>query len=161
MVRQIRPAARSCAMSRSHEHLADAALTEEIIAAFYEVYNYLRPGRLEAVYCRALAIELRSMRLAVVEEAPITVLYKGTPVGHYRADLIVEGRIVLEVKSTPHLHPRAREQLLNYLRATSAPRGLVLGFGVRPQVVRVENPFADVNARTITADQDGSDCDPL
>lgn len=112
--------------------------TDLIIGAFFHVYNDLRFGFLEAVYANALAIELRERGLQVEREVPVDVYYRGIAVGKYRVDLLVDGRIVVEVKACKSLDPSARFQTLNYLRAMNRPVGLLLHFGPRPSVQRVE-----------------------
>lgn len=111
--------------------------TDLIIGSFFHVYNTLRFGFLEAVYANALAVELRERGLTVEREVPIDVYYRGVVVGSYRVDLLVDGRIVVEVKACKSLDPSARFQTLNYLRAMDRPVGLLLHFGPRPSVQRV------------------------
>lgn len=125
-------------------HAADAPqdnLTREVIGAFFEVYNYFRPGYLEAVYAGAMSIELRERGIAFVREARLEVRYKGQVTGVYRPDFFVEERVVLELKACAVVGELDRRQLLNYLRATGVPLGLLLHFGVEPQVLRVVNRY--------------------
>ena len=110
---------------------------EIVIGAFFDVYNTLRFGFLEAVYVRALEYELRSRGLDAQREAPVTVQYKGQDVGLYRVDLLVDGWIVVEAKATKHLDPNARYQTLNCLRATGSSMGLLLHFGPRATFQRI------------------------
>src|SRR5215207_671722 len=98
--------------------LLERELTGQIIRAFYTSYNLLGFGFLESVYRRALAIELRSKGIQVVEEAPTEVFFIGVSVGTFKLDLLVEQRVVVEAKATSVLGPTDRRQLLNYLRAT-------------------------------------------
>ena len=114
-------------------------VSEDVIGAFFEVYNLLRPGFLEAVYARALEVELRLRGIDVQREACITVWYKGHEVGFYRADLLVDGWIIVEIKATKALDDSARYQLLNYLRATGLALGLLLHFGPKANFQRVVN----------------------
>jgi GxxExxY protein len=114
-------------------------LTHEAIGAFYEVYNSLRFGFLESVYTGALHVELLERGIPTEREALLSVRYKGQVVGAYRADLIVDGRLILEIKSLAKAgHPEKR-QLLHYLRATDMRLGLVLNFGPSAQFLRVIN----------------------
>src|SRR5262249_29809294 len=83
----------------------DGAVTREIIGAFFRVHNELGYGYVEAVYRRALAVEIGSRGLRVVCEAPMSVVYRGVEVGTFRADLVVDGRVVVEVKSSPAMQP--------------------------------------------------------
>jgi GxxExxY protein len=117
-------------------HLLEGELTGEIIGAFYECYNELGFNRLESVYRRAMAIELRIRGLRAAVEAPVEVHYKGVPVGFFRLDLLVEGRVVVEVKATSVLGPTDKRQLLNYLRASNLEVGLLLHFGPEPKFHR-------------------------
>jgi GxxExxY protein len=104
-------------------------LTHETIGAFYEVYNTLHFGLLESTYAGALHVELLALGIPVEREPLLRVYYKGHVVGAYRADLIVDRRLVLELKSMAKVgHPEKR-QLLHYLRATNIRVGLVLNFG--------------------------------
>jgi GxxExxY protein len=112
-------------------------LTHDILGAFYDVYNSLQFGFLEAVYVNALTAELRERGHHVAREVPIDVRYKGQSVGSYRVDLLVDDAVVLEVKATRCLDPQAEHQLLNYLRATRLEVGLLLHFGVRPAFKRL------------------------
>ena len=112
-------------------------LTGEIIAAFFTVCGELGYGFVEHVYARALAIELFVRRINVSREVPVTVLYKGVTVGNYRADLIVEDKVVVEVKAGEHASEADRYQLLNYLRCSGKEVGLLLHFGPKPTARRV------------------------
>lgn len=111
-------------------------LTGGVIGAFYDVYNALRFGFLEAVYANALECELRARGLAVAREATVDVHYKGEKVGVYRVDMLVQDVLVVEVKATRFLDSHAEQQVLNYLRATRLEIGLLLHFGVRPAFKR-------------------------
>jgi GxxExxY protein len=111
-------------------------LTEKIIAAYYNVYNALGYGFLEKVYENALCHELSAVGVSVVQQAPVKVEYKGRVVGNYVCDLLVSGKIVVELKSTKMLLPEHDAQLLNYLKATDNHVGLLLNFGPKPQVKR-------------------------
>ena len=113
-----------------------ADLTEQILQAFYTVYNTLGYGFLEKVYENALALELRRLGLNVKQQAPIRVYYRGQVVGEYFADLVVEGKVILELKAVESIAPAHEAQLVNYLRATGIPVGLLLNFGPKPQFRR-------------------------
>ena len=115
-------------------------LAQVVIGAFYDVYNALRHGFLEQVYVHALAHELELLGVPCQLEQPIEVLYRGVPVGFYRADLVVASRLIVEVKAGKALDDSARWQTLNYLRATDLPLGLVLHFGNLPRFHRVYGP---------------------
>lgn len=113
-----------------------ADTTEQIIGAFYHVYNTLGYGFLEKVYENAMAIELRKRGLNVVQQVPIKVYYDGHLVGEYFADLLVEGKVIVELKAVEALAAEHEAQLLNYLKATEIEVGLLLNFGPKPQVRR-------------------------
>jgi GxxExxY protein len=119
-----------------YETLFEEALTRRIIGAFYDVYNALGYGFLESVYANALAVEIVGRGLHVVREAAAEVRYKGEVVGMFRADLLVESRVVVELKAARELRPGDPMQLLNYLRATDLEVGLLLHFGPRPRIRR-------------------------
>jgi GxxExxY protein len=111
-------------------------VTDLILRAFYKVYNEFRYGFLEKVYQSALAIELRKLKLAVVQEARIEVYYDGQVVGEYFADLLVANVVIVEVKAVKRLLPEHEAQLLNYLKATPYEVGLLLNFGPKPEIRR-------------------------
>ena len=120
--------------------LVDAALTRAVIGAFYDVYNALGHGFLESVYAAAVCREIARRGLRVEREVTVDVRYKGAVVAVFRADVLVESRLLLELKATPSLTSADRRQLLNYLRATGLELGLLLGFGHRAVVQRVIAP---------------------
>lgn len=111
-------------------------LTDQIINAFFEVYNGLGYGFLEKVYENALANRLRRMGLAVEQQAGINVYFEGAVVGEYFADLLVENKVLLELKAAEAIDPAHKAQLRNYLRATDCKVGLVLNFGPQPTFIR-------------------------
>ncbi len=119
-------------------HHADCEfLSSQVIGAFFAVYNRLRSGYLEQVYVNALSVELRHRELAFEREKAIQVLYRSEVVGQYRADLVVGGCLIVEVKAGMLLDDSARWQTLNYLRATGMPLGLLLHFGAEPSFQRI------------------------
>ena len=111
-------------------------ITDKIISAFYKVYNSLGYGFLEKVYENALIIELKDRGMVAVPQAQIQVFYKGNTVGEYYADIVVEDKIIVEIKAARDLAPENEAQLLNYLKATDMEVGLLLNFGPEPQVKR-------------------------
>jgi GxxExxY protein len=121
---------------QDEEHLLERELTGSIIGAFYDCYNLLAFGYLESVYRRAMVIELELRGHTVSAEGYLEVRYRGVPVGGYRYDLLVDDRVLLEVKSTEKLGPHDERQLLNYLRASRIEVGLLLHFGPAPHVIR-------------------------
>jgi len=111
-------------------------LSSAIIKCFYKVYNTLGYGFLEKVYENALRFELRSCGLKVEPQMPITVYYEGQVVGVYFADLVVEQKIILELKAAEAICEEHELQLINYLKATEFELGLLLNFGKRPEIRR-------------------------
>jgi GxxExxY protein len=111
------------------EETAHKELTRIIIGAAFEVSNTLGCGFLEKVYENALAVELRKRGLKVGLQVPMAVNYKGTLVGEYVADMIVEDAVLVENKAVAQDHPVSLAKTLNYLKATRLPVGLVLNFG--------------------------------
>ncbi|HWZ43365.1 MAG TPA: GxxExxY protein [Candidatus Saccharimonadales bacterium] len=114
-----------------------AELTKKIIGIFYEVYNELGYGFLESVYRNSMELALRSRGLSVQAEAPIVVFFRGENVGNFRADLVVEGCILLELKTVATIVSAHEAQVLNYLRSTDLELGLLLNFGPKPQIRRL------------------------
>lgn len=110
--------------------------TREIIAAFYEVYNALGYGFLEKVYQNAFYQELQRRGFRCEPQKHIEVYFKGRKVGDYFPDIVVNDCIILELKAVETLCPEHEAQLINYLRSTEIEIGLLLNFGLRPQVYR-------------------------
>ncbi|MFZ5518660.1 MAG: GxxExxY protein [Candidatus Zhuqueibacterota bacterium] len=113
-----------------------ASLTEKIIGCAYNVYNMLGFGFLESVYENALTIELKTMGFAVERQKPIKVYYEGVVVGNFKADIIVDELIIIELKSVEKIVKEFEVQLVNYLTATIKPVGLLLNFS--PHKVEVK-----------------------
>jgi GxxExxY protein len=111
-------------------------LTEEIIGCFYRVYNTLGSGFLEKVYENSLAVELAENGIVAQQQVPIHVSYKDVPVGQYVCDLLVENKVIVEVKAVRIMRPEHEAQILNYLKATGVEIGLLLNFGQKPEVRR-------------------------
>ena len=110
--------------------------TNEIISAFYHVYNELGFGFLEKVYQNALYVELMSRGFSVQPQKQIDVFFKGIKVGEYYSDMIVDDIVILELKAKESLAPEHEAQLLNYLKVTEIEVGLLLNFGLNPQFKR-------------------------
>jgi GxxExxY protein len=103
-------------------------ITYIINGAVFEVNKVLGHGFLEKVYENALLIELKQRGLAVESQVPITVRYKGEVVGEYVADLLLEGRVIIELKTVDKIEKLHEAQLMHYLKATSIPIGLLVNF---------------------------------
>ena len=101
-------------------------VTYAIRGAVFEVNRVLGPGFLEKVYENALLIELQRRGLRVETQVPIKISYKDNPVGEYVADMLVEGKVIVELKSIEKLEKLHEAQLLNYLRATGIRVGLLV-----------------------------------
>jgi GxxExxY protein len=111
-------------------------LSEKIIAAAYAVHDELGCGFVEKVYQNALALELEERDVACSREVPLHVVYRGKIVGEYCADVIVENKIVVEIKAVSRLDPVHEVQLVNYLKATGLNVGLLINFGRSVEVKR-------------------------
>ena len=104
-------------------------LIKAVIQCAYNVRIHLAAGFLENVYQKALIIELKEKSIHADTETPINVYYKNEIVGEFRADIIVEGEIIIELKAVQHLLPIHETQLVNYLTATNTDHGLLINFG--------------------------------
>ncbi len=111
-------------------------LTEIIIGCVYAVHNTLGSGFLEKVYENALRMELEAAGVAVRQQAPVPVHYKGRLVGEYFADLIVADRVIIEIKAVQNLAREHEVQLVHYLTATGIDDGLLINFGASAEVKR-------------------------
>lgn len=136
----------------SRNMLLHQEITDIIIKCFYKVYNELGFGFLEKVYENALLIELRSQELKAEKQIPVQVYYLGSTVGNYFADIIVDDKVIIEIKAGENgLIEEHELQLVNYLRATNIEVGLLLSFGKKPTFKRkiftnenkhhLKNPF--------------------
>ncbi|HEY2375556.1 MAG TPA: GxxExxY protein [Gemmatimonadaceae bacterium] len=112
-------------------------LTGDVIAGFYRTYDAFGFGFLESVYRRALSVELKLAGLGVEREVPFELFHLGEAIGRYRADLIIEKTLIVEIKTGRFLDSEAIPQVLNYLNVTRLPLGLILFFGPKPKVKRV------------------------
>lgn len=116
--------------------IAEEAITKAIIGAFYEVYNRLGFGFLEAVYAEALARELRRMGHKVEREVLVKVWYKGELIARQRVDILVDDKVIVEIRAGLALPQTGSRQLFNYLRGTDKEVGLLLQFGPEPKHYR-------------------------
>jgi GxxExxY protein len=112
-------------------------ITRAIIAAFYDVYNELGYGFSEKIYENALALEMSKRELIVEIQCPVDIYYCGQVVGKYCVDILVNGLVILELKSVKELTDEHNAQLLNYLKATQIEVGLLLNFGPRAAFKRM------------------------
>jgi len=111
-------------------------LTEKIIKIFYRVYNKLGYGFLEKIYENAMMIEFKREGIPAVSQSGIKVFYEGEVIGEYYADILVDNKIIVEIKAAKRLVEENEAQLLNYLKATDIEVGLLLNFGAKPEVKR-------------------------
>ena len=118
-------------------HLPHGDLTNQIIGAGFEVHNVLGGGFLEAVYVNALTVELRRRGVRIDRNVAFEVVYRGVSVGRYVADLVVDGKVIVETKAAKAIDPAHRAQVSNYLRAAGLQVGLVINFGSAVQFKRV------------------------
>ena len=111
-------------------------ITDIILRSFYEVYNELGGGFLESVYENALYIVLTGYGLSVERQKDISVFFRGNIVGVFKADLIINEKVIVELKAVRALDPAHEAQLINYLKATNIEVGLLLNFGRKPEFKR-------------------------
>ena|SRR3989304_1988951 len=111
-------------------------ITSDIINAFYKVHNALGYGFLEKVYENALAMELAERGHGVRQQVPIQVYYEDKAVGEYFADMLIDDKVILELKTAESIAKEHEAQLINYLKATKVEIGLLLNFGKEPHFKR-------------------------
>lgn len=114
-----------------------ADITEKIIATFYKVYNTLGYGFLEKVYENSVIIKLKQLEFTVEKQKKIKVYFEGNIVGEYFADLVINSKVIIEIKAVEKLCDEHKFQLINYLKATNMEVGLLLNFGKKPEFRRV------------------------
>jgi GxxExxY protein len=123
-------------MNADFQDFQHKELTDKIIKIFYKVHNKLGYGFLEKIYESAIAIELENENISAVWQAPIQVFYDQKLIGEYFADILVENKVIVEIKASRQLVEENEAQLLNYLKATKMEVGLLLNFGPKPEVKR-------------------------
>ncbi len=111
-------------------------LSEQLIRTFFDVYNVLGYGFLEKVYQNAMYLELKSQGYYVEAHKQLKVYYKNVEVGEYYPDLIVDDKIIIELKAAEYLVQENEAQLINYLKATDIEVGLLFNFGKKPEFKR-------------------------
>ena len=109
--------------------MVDDELTGQIIQACFEVSNELGAGFLESVYERAMIVALAQKGLTVSAQVPLKVKFRNVVVGDYFADLIVENKVIVELKAVSRILPEHKAQVINYLTATEVDIGLLINFG--------------------------------
>ncbi|MDJ0795733.1 MAG: GxxExxY protein [Calothrix sp. MO_167.B12] len=123
--------------------MTENEIAREIVDAAYKVHTTLGPGLLESVYEAAIEYELRKRGLWVVRQVPIPVIYEEVRLEEgFRADLIVEDKVIVELKSVEAVHPVHKKQLLTYLRLADKKLGLLINFGaslIKDGISRIVN----------------------
>jgi GxxExxY protein len=104
-------------------------LTRKVIASGFEVSNFLGTGFLESVYENSLCVELEKQGVLFRQQKQLKVIYKGQVVGNFIADLVIEDKLLVELKTVSQLVQSHRSQVMNYLKATGLPVALLLNFG--------------------------------
>ena len=112
-------------------------LSRTVVGAFFAVHSQLGFGFLEGVYEKALIVLLTNAGLSVKRQVPFEIMFHGQRVGLYRADILVESKIVVEVKTGGPITRAQTAQLINYLKASRLQLGLLLNFGESAQFKRV------------------------
>ncbi len=123
-------------MNSINQNTKHTELTEKIIKIFYKVYNKLGYGFLEKIYEKAMVIEFERENIPAISQSPINVIYDNEIIGEYFADILVDNKVIVEIKATKNLILEHEAQLLNYLKATDIEVGLLLNFGPKPQIKR-------------------------
>ncbi len=122
-------------------------LAKLIVHASYKIHTTLGPGLLESVYEAVLGYELEQLGLAVNRQAPIPIVYSGIKFDEgFRADLLVEGKVIVELKSVEKVAPVHKKQLLTYLRLSNKRLGLLINFGealIKHGITRIVNQLPD------------------
>jgi GxxExxY protein len=116
--------------------MIEKELSRLVVDAFFAVYHAHGHGFLEPVYVNSLVIELESLGLSVQREMPLEVHYRGRQVGRYRVDLVVDNRVIIEVKAIKNLAEADQRQLINYLKASTLELGFLMNFGPEPRFLR-------------------------
>ena len=121
-------------------------ISEKIIGCCFDVSNELGSGFLESVYEKALLHLLREKGLKAVSQAPITVKFRDQIVGEFFADILIEDKIVVELKAVKKLAPEHLAQVINYLKATGLETGLLINFGCQKlEYRRLNNKIESLN----------------
>jgi GxxExxY protein len=122
-------------------------IAKEIVNAAYQIHRKLGPGLLESVYESVLAFDLEKRGLNVQRQVPVPIIYEGISFNEgYRADLIVENKVIVELKSVETVAPVHKKQLLTYLRLADKRLGLLINFGsalIRDGITRIANGLQD------------------
>jgi len=123
-------------MITADKYYLHAELTDKIIACAYDVYNQLGVGFSEKVYENAMMIKIAQKNLTAVQQVPVNVFFEKQLVGEYFPDLLVENKVIVELKAVSTLSKAHEAQLVNYLKATGIKVGLLFNFGEKLKIVR-------------------------
>ena len=123
-------------MNTDSQEIKHKTYTEKIIKIFYKVYNKLGYGFLEKVYENAMMIEFEREGIPVASQFAIKVFYEDKIIGEYFTDILVDNKVIIEIKAARNLASENEAQLLNYLKATDIEVGLLLNFGPKPEIKR-------------------------
>ncbi len=123
-------------MNTDYQDYKYRELTEQVLKIFYRVYNKLGYGFLERIYENAMMIELKKESISAISQSAIKVVYDGEALGEYYADILVDNKVIVEIKAAKNLAEEHEAQLLNYLKATDIEIGLLLNFGPKPEIRR-------------------------
>ena len=123
-------------MITADKNYLHAELTDKIIACAYDVYNQLGFGFSEKVYENAMMIKIAQKNLTAVQQVPVNVFFEKQLVGEYFPDLLVENKVIVELKAVSTLSKAHEAQLVNYLKATGIKVGLLFNFGEKLKIVR-------------------------
>ena len=115
---------------RDHGIAAMNHLTEQIIGCAIEVHRQLGPGLLESIYERALLFELKALGVPAESQVLVPIIYKGERLGEHRMDIVVDGKVIVELKAVDRIEPVFEAQLLSYLKLTNQRLGLLINFNV-------------------------------
>jgi GxxExxY protein len=137
-------------MNRNGNHGEDDPLTTKVIGLAIEVHKHLGTGFLESIYHRAMEIDLAEAGVSFVSEVPLAVKYKDHVLGTFAADLIIENKLLIELKALENLPFSSEVQVVNYLKASNLDVGLILNFGTAPLQIKRKyrnRPAIDTNLR--------------
>ncbi|GAX35144.1 hypothetical protein NIES3585_11500 [Nodularia sp. NIES-3585] len=129
--------------AKAQRRMTENEIAKEVVDAAYKIHTKLGPGLLESVYEAVLTYELESRGLWVVRQQPIPVVYEGIRLQEgFRSDLIVEDKVIIEIKSLEAVHPVHKKQLITYLRLANKRLGLLINFGeelIKDGITRLVN----------------------
>ena len=141
------------------DKLKHKEVTDIVLKSFYDVYNELGHGFLESIYEKAMCIVLEQNGIGVESQKEISVYFQGQVIGNFRADIVVNDLIILELKAVHQIAPTHEAQLINYLKATSIEVGMLLNFGEKPTFKRMafdnqrKNPRPNTHKNILAADK--------